>query len=100
MIFLFEEYCDHQDLHVLTHSFPTRRSSDLKRIRISGSSPTPTTDRDGPIEQALSDTSRPVSVETDSKISGSRISERMRKRRTSSSDSKVDRKSTRLNSSH
>src|SRR3546814_16577525 len=22
-------YCDHRDLHVLTHSFPTRRSSDL-----------------------------------------------------------------------
>src|SRR3546814_16506721 len=22
-------YCDHRDLHVLTHSFPTRRPSDL-----------------------------------------------------------------------
>src|SRR3546814_6337378 len=26
---LFERYGDHRDLHVLTHSFPTRRSSDL-----------------------------------------------------------------------
>src|SRR3546814_18052383 len=24
-----EGYCDHRDLHVLTHSYPTRRSSDL-----------------------------------------------------------------------
>src|SRR3546814_16031412 len=28
MIF-FEVYCDHRDRHVRTHSFPTRRSSDL-----------------------------------------------------------------------
>src|SRR3546814_6167560 len=28
-IFFFERYGDHRDLHVLTHSFPTRRSSDL-----------------------------------------------------------------------
>src|SRR3546814_4481828 len=27
--FLFEGYGDHRDLQVLTHSFPTRRSSDL-----------------------------------------------------------------------
>src|SRR3546814_6582900 len=26
----FYVYCDHRDLHVLTHSFPTRRSSDLR----------------------------------------------------------------------
>src|SRR3546814_8242105 len=26
---LFYRYGDHRDLHVLTHSFPTRRSSDL-----------------------------------------------------------------------
>src|SRR3546814_14454995 len=31
-VFFFEGYCDHRDLHVLTHSFPTRRSSDLLRI--------------------------------------------------------------------
>src|SRR3546814_13670433 len=29
MIVLFSLYGDHRDLHVLTHSFPTRRSSDL-----------------------------------------------------------------------
>src|SRR3546814_5657587 len=28
-VFLFECSGDHRDLHVLTHSFPTRRSSDL-----------------------------------------------------------------------
>src|SRR3546814_9257441 len=28
-MFFFEVYGDHRDLHVLTHSFPTRRSSDL-----------------------------------------------------------------------
>src|SRR3546814_20705152 len=27
--FVFECYGDHRDLHVLTHSFPTRRSADL-----------------------------------------------------------------------
>src|SRR3546814_9763639 len=30
LVFLFSSTCDHLDLHVLTHSFPTRRSSDLK----------------------------------------------------------------------
>src|SRR3546814_11544434 len=29
IIFFFYGYVDHRDLHVLTHSFPTRRSSDL-----------------------------------------------------------------------
>src|SRR3546814_641740 len=29
--FFFDGYGDHRDLHVLTHSFPTRRSSDLLR---------------------------------------------------------------------
>src|SRR3546814_9673510 len=28
-LFFFEGYGDHRDLHVCTHSFPTRRSSDL-----------------------------------------------------------------------
>src|SRR3546814_6318697 len=27
--FFFKSYGDHRDLHVLTHSFPTRRASDL-----------------------------------------------------------------------
>src|SRR3546814_14333007 len=30
MIFFFYCYGDHRDLHGLTHSFPTRRSSDLQ----------------------------------------------------------------------
>src|SRR3546814_16940665 len=30
ILFFFELYGDHRDLHVLTHSFPTRRSSDLE----------------------------------------------------------------------
>src|SRR3546814_1878609 len=29
-VFYFIRICDHRDLHILTHSFPTRRSSDLK----------------------------------------------------------------------
>src|SRR3546814_16553786 len=29
VMFFFECYGDHRNLHVLTHSFPTRRSSDL-----------------------------------------------------------------------
>src|SRR3546814_1577516 len=29
VVFFFKGYGDHRDLHVLTHSFPTRRSSDL-----------------------------------------------------------------------
>src|SRR3546814_9816854 len=29
MVFFFYGYGDHRDLHVLTHSFPTRRASDL-----------------------------------------------------------------------
>src|SRR3546814_20540975 len=31
MLFCFKGSGDHRDLHVLTHSFPTRRSSDLLR---------------------------------------------------------------------
>src|SRR3546814_6439171 len=31
--FVCECYVDHRDLHVLTHSFPTRRSSDLRADR-------------------------------------------------------------------
>src|SRR3546814_20432888 len=30
VFFFFYGYVDHRDLHVLTHSFPTRRSSDLE----------------------------------------------------------------------
>src|SRR3546814_19007676 len=32
IIFFFEWCGDHRDLHVLTHSFPTRRSSDLRLV--------------------------------------------------------------------
>src|SRR3546814_6008856 len=32
VVLCFEGYGDHRDLHVLTHSFPTRRSSDLVAI--------------------------------------------------------------------
>src|SRR3546814_9578001 len=35
-LFFFECYGDHRDLHVLTHSFPTRRSSDLYPDRSGG----------------------------------------------------------------
>src|SRR3546814_2991044 len=30
-LFFFYSYGDHRDLHVLPHSFPTRRSSDLRQ---------------------------------------------------------------------
>src|SRR3546814_15044296 len=33
-LFFFSWYGDHRDLHVLTHSFPTRRSSDLIVARV------------------------------------------------------------------
>src|SRR3546814_1994612 len=33
MFVFFEWYGDHRELHVLTHSFPTRRSSDLQMPR-------------------------------------------------------------------
>src|SRR3546814_18441159 len=38
MIYLFFVYCDrgHRDLHVLTHSFPTRRSADLEAFLKAG----------------------------------------------------------------
>src|SRR3546814_4296743 len=36
-MFLFSCYGGNLDLHVLTHSFPTRRSSDLLRERMSSS---------------------------------------------------------------
>src|SRR3546814_8419262 len=40
--FFFEGYGDHRDLHVLTHSFPTRRSSDLRaRVRCARRSSSP-----------------------------------------------------------
>src|SRR3546814_11979518 len=34
--FFFERYVHHRDLHVLTHSFPTRRSSDLHAGAVAG----------------------------------------------------------------
>src|SRR5216110_3057971 len=32
VLFFFQSSADHRDLHKLTHSFPTRRSSDLARL--------------------------------------------------------------------
>src|SRR3546814_14465887 len=34
MVLFFDGYRDHRDLHVLTHPFPTRRSSDLIALQI------------------------------------------------------------------
>src|SRR3546814_15079246 len=36
LCFFFSCCGDHRDLHVLTHSFPTRRSSDLVAIDVAG----------------------------------------------------------------
>src|SRR3546814_13306294 len=38
-VFYFEGYCDHRDLAVLTHSFPTHRSSVLSSSSSAASSP-------------------------------------------------------------
>src|SRR3546814_13528035 len=40
IFFFFYIYCDHRDLHVLTHAFPPRRSSDLASRR-RGLAPSP-----------------------------------------------------------
>src|SRR3546814_19830663 len=33
VFFFISRYCDHLDLHVLTHAFPTRRSFYLQRVK-------------------------------------------------------------------
>src|SRR3546814_4434887 len=38
-LFFFYWYGDHRDLHVLTHSFPTRRSSDLGVLDVAERAP-------------------------------------------------------------
>src|SRR3546814_19347107 len=43
--FFFKGYGDHRDLHGLTHSFPTRRSSDLGVIPIINENDTVATER-------------------------------------------------------
>src|SRR3546814_1680488 len=40
VFFVFYRCCDHRELHVLTHSFPTRRSSDLLTFVVVGAGPT------------------------------------------------------------
>src|SRR3546814_19848175 len=93
-IFFFYGYGDHRDLHVLTHSFPTRRSSDLNFLSIGvftlarkiprnktvicfGTEKTPRHDAAG-INEVFNEVVWIIYGVTD----------------------KVDRKSTRLNSSH
>src|SRR3546814_14222946 len=79
-LWLFFFYCcgDHRDLHVLTHSFPTRRSSDLP-------------DHLGRAGQQQ----RVAAREVDEKKPGARID-----RQIAEGVEERDRKSTRLNSSH
>src|SRR3546814_12944126 len=55
MVFYVECYCYHRDLHVLTHSFPTRRSSDL------GS---PETQSSGPRAEAWPRSSPVISIQS------------------------------------
>src|SRR3546814_10914466 len=45
--FFFSCYGDHPDLHVLTHSFPTRRSSDLLKADLSVEADTVYSDTQG-----------------------------------------------------
>src|SRR3546814_12535532 len=87
MIILFvERYGDHRDLHVLTHSFPTRRSSDLtQRLFVDVYRSTRLFGREGAVGAAdVGDL--PVLSRVDGDVVGDRVAQ--------------DRKSTRLNSSH
>src|SRR3546814_19706171 len=83
--FSFSLYVHHVDLHLLTHSFPSRRSSDR---RSSGPAPPPRLRPGVPLRRALRGALRRVRQRPERWSA--------RERRTAA----ADRKSTRLNSSH
>src|SRR3546814_16076693 len=94
--FFSEGYGDHRDLHVLPHSFPTRRSSDLQiepRVLAAIS-------RDpGLMEVAGRETDLYQSV-SDRAFSGDRDQAKIAVLGAVYGQTSGDRKSTRLNSSH
>src|SRR3546814_13554349 len=96
--FFFLHYRSHRVLHVLTHSFPTRRSSDLRRVSVR-------------VEQAfLGGDSESGAVDIDAAAlehpillvdrQAARRAERRADFQIARHDELLDRKSTRLNSSH
>src|SRR3546814_50618 len=91
----FSSYANHRDLHVLTHSFPRRRSSDLRAIRDFQQWPAIThSDNPAQTQRGLAvghDREPPMSASTAMSSKGQAI--RVKK-------IEGDRKSTRLNSSH
>src|SRR3546814_14620436 len=103
ILFFFYVYGDHRDLHVLTHSFPTRRSSDLVPVRAF------TAAGQRGLTTLPSGSTRSSGARQPALFGASGASERMKY---SAADSTAagaaltgprvcgDRKSTRLNSSH
>src|SRR3546814_12732551 len=95
VFFFFSGYGDHRDLPVLTHSFPTRRSSDLRPARLEGAARVllgvveNAARRDGadPALRQLKRPDRPLVVDGHLALGVDDGAE-------------LDRKSTRLNSSH
>src|SRR3546814_15939866 len=83
-LLFFECYGDHRDLHVLTHSFPTRRSSDLSPHR---NAPTAMPPVSADECRAIA---RPATQRGADNCTATENSD----------TSSIDRKSTRLNSSH
>src|SRR3546814_17791034 len=53
IIFFFKRYGNHRELHVLTHSFPTRRSSDLSDAAIETADVVIQTDQPSRISTAI-----------------------------------------------
>src|SRR3546814_11646992 len=92
--FFFEGYGDHRDLHVLTHSSPTRRSSDLVEwpvvhhppLRVARLGPGVGVEQIGEAERAVGNP--PQHFQCVATMDAD-VAER-----------RADRKSTRLNSSH
>src|SRR3546814_19558093 len=95
-VFFFSRYAGHRDLHVLTHSFPTRRSPDLDHDaeqEADRDADEPDGDRDA---GAVEDPSQHVPPEP----VGAEQEERPPFGRAEEVQIGLDRKSTRLNSSH
>src|SRR3546814_14613591 len=96
--FFFEGYGSHRDLHGLTHSFPTRRSSDLSRRPLAriddaiGAARAVARGRDR-LEHV-------VEAAADLRTAGAEGAARIGAAELVAQRGEADRKSTRLNSSH
>src|SRR3546814_14639641 len=92
LCFCFSRYGDLRDLHVLTHPFPTRRSSDLdlEDVRRAG----------GTVDHQRQDVEGAALAEPPEPLDGAGEVDLRRVTDHGSVDRSVDRKSTRLNSSH